>query len=356
MSSVIFWAGRLRNTSHLKRWRCERAITRNPEQAGGAERTLSVGAPRFAIVGHSRSALHAVRWLAQLGATLTGVKSVTEAEALAPRPLAVFISGDTQSRFDGIAGSGAADSMDKPPALTEIWLWDFEVGRPGTGDFASAVSSVSAVIGQADGPPGVLPAHIAEKWCGLFGASLALSLQVAAQSAGASPPRRIDISAADILRAFAEQNSGNHAGVPYGWRRNGRVAVEHGGVFPQGFFRCRDGFMAIQARSKPDWLAILAALGNPEWSQDKPMQNPFTLSEDDSKVRPLLESELSNIDRRALLERVTATGAPMAPVLSLEEAATWNVFRRGFLDSEGRPRMPYTVRRAGEAASDPQAR
>lgn len=333
-------------------------MTRNPEHAGGVERTLSVGAPRFAIIGHGRSALHAVRWLAQLGAFFTGVKSVAEAEALVPRPLAVIISGDTQSGVDGFAGAGAADTDTerKKPTLTEIRLWDFEVGRPGTGDFASAVSSVSAVIGQADGPPGVLPAHIAEKWCGMFGASLALSLQVASMSAGASLPRRIDISAADILRAFAEQNSGNHAGVPYGWRRNGRVAVEHGGVFPQGFFRCRDGFMAIQARSKPDWLAILAALGNPEWSKDKPMQNPFTLSEDDSKVRPLLEAELSSLDRRTLLERVTATGAPMAPVLSLEEAATWNVFRPGFLDSEGRPRMPYTVRRAGEANSEPQAR
>lgn len=107
--------------------------------------------------------------------------------------------------------------------------------------------------------------------------------------------------------------------------------------------------MAVQARSRPDWLAILNALGNPEWSKDKPFQNPFTLSEDDSKVRPLLEAELAALDRKELLERAMATGAPMAPVLTLEEAEQWKVFRPGFLGEDGRPRMPFTVRRKSAA-------
>ena len=330
-------------------------MTDSPERPTMNERALAIGSPRFAVIGSNRSALHAVRWLAHFGATLTGVRSIAEAAALEPRPLAVLVSGD--------AHCGAAESSTKPgapmastkPPLTQIWLWDFEVGRAGTGDFASAVSSVSAVIGQADGPPGVLPAHIAEKWCGLYGASLALGLQVASTLENGEIPARIDVSAADALRAFAEQNSGNHAGVPYGWRRNGRVAIEHGGVFPQGFFRCKDGFMAIQARSKPDWLAILAALGNPDWSKEKAMQNPFTLSEDDSRVIPLLEAELAVLDRRELLERAMATGAPMAPVLTLEESARWDIFRPGFLAPGERPNMPYTARRASAAATPRQS-
>lgn len=313
------------------------------------DRTLTVGAPRFAVVGSNRSMLHAVRWLTQFGATLVGVKSLASAADLDPRPLAVFISGDTHAKPGTQSASTVEDKQGvqktNTAPVTQIWMWDFEVGRPGTGDLACAVSGVSTVIGEPDGPPGVLPAHIAEKWAGLFGASLALSLQVATNAKSADIPSRIDVSAADALRAFAEQNSGNHAGVPYGWRRNGRVAVEHGGVFPQGFFPCRDGFIAVQARSRPDWLAILNALGNPEWSKDKPFQNPFTLSEDDSKVRPLLEAELAALDRKELLERAIATGAPMAPVLTLEEAEQWKVFRPGFLGADGRPRMPFTVRR-----------
>lgn len=324
----------------------------NAVSGAADDRALTVGSPRFAVVGSNRSMLHAVRWLTQFGATLAGATSVDAATDLNPRPLAVFISGDThaQSRGNSTGPAEPRGNSAGKSAITQIWMWDFEVGRPGTGDLACAVSGVSTVIGDPDGPPGVLPAHIAEKWAGLFGASLALSLLVATNANSADIPKRIDVSTADALRAFAEQNSGNHAGVPYGWRRNGRVAVEHGGVFPQGFFPCRDGFMAVQARSRPDWLAILNALGNPEWSKDKPFQNPFTLSEDDSKVRPLLEAELAALDRKELLERAMATGAPMAPVLTLEEAEQWKVFRPGFLGADGRIRMPFTVRRKSTAA------
>ena len=317
-------------------------------------RELAIGAPRFAVVGNNRSVLHAVRWLTHMGASITGAKSTARAATLDPAVLAVFVSGDAPGAAQDAVGAHPGAPPSGGPvtgrlAPTEIWLWDYEVGRPGVGTMASAVSGVSTVIGEDNGPPGVLPAHIPEKWCGLFGASLALGLQVAASTEGGDLPRRIDVSAADALRAFAEQNSGNHAGVPYGWRRNGRVAVEHGGVFPQGFFPCRDGHVAIQARSRPDWLAILAALGNPEWSRSKAFQNPFTLSEDDSKVRPLLEGELATLDRSVLLERAIATGAPMAPVLSPAEAAHWNIFRPGFVTETGRPGMPYTVRRVASA-------
>ncbi|MGE3301709.1 MAG: CoA transferase [Hyphomonadaceae bacterium] len=294
-----------------------------------AERALSIGAPRFAVLGANQAVLHAVRWLSHFGAQLIGVKNFADADALDPSPAAVLIAGD--------AYAGAREDGGGVP---RIWLWDYEVGRPGSGEMACAVSGVSTVIGEADGPPGVMPAHIAEKWCGLFGASLALSLLLA--QAGRAP-QRIDVSAADALRAFAEQNSGNHAGVPYGWRRNGRTAVEHGGVFPQGFFPCRDGFMAVQARSRPDWQAILAALGNPAWGAE--MQNPFKLSEDDSIVRPLLEAELGALDRAELLRRAAETGAPMAPVLTAGEAANWRVYREGFLGADGNPGLPFAVRR-----------
>jgi hypothetical protein len=310
--------------------------------APSAQSKITIGTPHFAVASTNRSVLHAVRSLAHFGASLVGVKSLAEAAALEPRALAVFVAGDSTEAVPDTRGGGAnASALHATP--TQIWLWDYEVGRPGVGTMASAVSGVSAVIGEPGGPPGVLPAHIPEKWCGLFGASLAMGLQLAVTSGSGPLPRRIDVSAADALRAFAEQNSGNHAGVPYGWRRNGRVAVEHGGVFPQGFFPCRDGHVAIQARSRPDWLAILAALGNPPWSQQKAFQNPFTLSEDDREVRPLLEAELASLDRRELLDRAIATGAPMAPVLSPTEAAQWQVFRPGFADGAGGLNMPYTV-------------
>lgn len=302
-----------------------------------AKRRIDVGPLYFAVVGKNRSVLHAARWLRLLGCRLEGAASIAQARSTKPQPLAILVAGDSE-------GAVRPDEVPKD-APTEIRLWDYEVGHPGVGAFASAVSGVSTVIGAADGPPGVMPAFIPEKWAGMYGASLAMSLQFGACS-GSHRPRTMDVSSADILRAFAEQNSGNHAGVPYGWRRNGRTAVEHGGVFPQGFFPCRDGYVAVQARSRQDWQAILAALGQPEWSREKEFQNPFTLSQDDSRIQPLMISELMRHDRLELLERALASGAPMAPVLSLDEARGADVFRPGFPGEASGVAAPFVVQRS----------
>lgn len=304
---------------------------------GPADRRLTVGEAYFAVVGRNRSALYAARCLRQFGATLVGAASVDAASAMEAQPLAIIVAGDAPGPDSAISQTFAGPTV--------IRLWDYEVGRPGVGAFACAVSGVSTVIGAADGPPGTLPSHIPEKWTGMYGASLALSVKFAAAASANPRPRTIDVSAGDVLRAFAEQNSGNHAGVPYGWRRNGRTAVEHGGVFPQGFFACKDGYMAVQARSRQDWQGILAALGEPEWSKTKEFQNPFKLSEDDSKVLPLLHAELMRHDRRQLLEKALASGAPMAPVLTLAEAKDLNVFRAGFVNESGTLNAPFKIRR-----------
>lgn len=299
-----------------------------------SSRSLDAISSHFTVVGANRSVLNAASWLRKVGATLVGAESTTQARGLDPEPLAILVSGDT-----------VATIAHEEAGPTEIVLWDYEVGRSGMGAFASAVSGVSSVIGKPDGAPGILPAHVPEQWVGLFGANLALGLQVASEGNRLERPRRIDISAADVLRSFAEQNSGNHAGVPYGWRRNGRTAIEHGGVFPQGFFRCRDGFVAVQARSRQDWQSILDAFGNPAWAEEPQFQNPFTLSEDDSRILPLFDSELMKRDRRELLEAAIASGAPMAPVLSPDEAACWQIFRPGHSGDTGKPNPPYVVRR-----------
>ena len=103
---------------------------------------------------------------------------------------------------------------------------------------------------------------------------------------------------------------------------------------------------AVQARSRQDWAAILAAFGNPEWANDPEMQNPFKLSEDDSRILPLFQAELDKRSMRELLDAAMKSGAPMAPVLSSEEAAAWEVFRPGFQNQSGGLHLPVVVGRA----------
>jgi crotonobetainyl-CoA:carnitine CoA-transferase CaiB-like acyl-CoA transferase len=138
---------------------------------------------------------------------------------------------------------------------------------------------------------------------------------------------RFEISAADILRSFAEQNASNHVEIDGGWRRNGRLAVEHGGIYPQGFYPCADGYVGVVARSKRDWSAVLEAIGDPPWSRDEAMRDPFALALDDSVVDPLLRATLAGITRDDLLERAIETGATIAPVYTLAEIPSRNLVR-----------------------------
>lgn len=175
------------------------------------------------IVPSSKSAHYARHWLDLLGCTL----------------------GDDIAD-DGIVITGGEG--DFPNARCVIRLWDFQVGLSGTGVMASAVSGASAVIGHPDKPGVPLPADMPEKWCGAYGAILALA---ELWRGGNDPPGKqvvYDVSAADVLRSFALQNSGDAKERSRIWHRNGRLCVDHGGIFPMGFFACKDGHVAVLGR------------------------------------------------------------------------------------------------------------
>lgn len=291
-----------------------------------------------AIVGANRSALFCADWLRKAGVGLRGATDLTAARERQDVSLLV-VAGDA------MVARGVPTTQSE---VHEIWLWDFERGTAGCGEFASAVSGVSAVIGFEEGKPAVLPSRIPEQWCGLFGASFVMAFLADSTDAGR---KLVEISTADVLRAFAEQNSGNHMEVPYGWRRNGTIAVEHGGVFPQGFFRCKDGHVALVARSRQDWHAILDALENPEWSRAPRFQDPFALSRDGTEAIELLSEELSKYTRGDLLERALTSGATMAPVLTSQEALDWNVYGSDFVGPEGL-RLPFRAVYADESVME----
>ncbi len=255
-------------------------------------------------------------------------------------PVAASLEGEGRARayaemWLAMAGAGPATGG------ARIRLWDFQVGMAGSGADASAAAGPAAAIGHAAGPPMPLPRDMPEKWCGLLGAVLALAETW--RGAGASAPR-YDVSSADIMRAFALQNSGTPEERRRLWKRNGRVCVEHGGIFPMGFFACRDGHVALLGRSRRDWRRIARALGDPEWTARPGFDDPFALARDSAAADRLLEETLSGWARDDLLARGLAEGAVIAPVYSYAEAQRRGVFRAGFET----PAMPFLAEIAGE--------
>ena len=278
-------------------------------------RTIPKAGAGIGVTGGNRSAHYAAAWLK-------------------------LLSGDTDTTPGGasvlIAGG------DTTGASSVIRTWDYQAGLPGNGVLASASSGAAAVIGKANGPAVPLPADMPEKWCGAFAAILALAEAWRRRRSPDAPPVRYDISSADILRSFCLQNSGGPNEMAHSWRRNGRLCIEHGGIFPMGFFACKDGHVAILGRSRRDWRQIRHAIGDPEWAQAEAFSDPFRLARNGQTADALLEQTLQAFTRDELLARGLAHGAVIAPVLSQEEAAARRVFRDGFI-ADGQLQMPFVA-------------
>ena len=276
----------------------------------------------------SRSARHAQRWLELLGCSVSAE----------PVPGGIVITG------------GATDANKSfPGASCVIRLWDFQVGIAGNGILASAVSGAAAVIGRPGKPGVALPVEMPEKWCAAYGVIIALAELWRATNGTKSKPVSHDVSAADVLRAFSLQNSGDEEERNRMWRRNGRFCVEHGGIFPMGFFACRDGYAALLGRSRRDWRHIRKALGDPVWAQEPRFEDPFKIAEDSAEADALLEDTLSSFDRDELLRRGLSEGAVIAPVYSVDEAHERDIFRDDFFNA-GAPAMPFVVEPLGDGA------
>jgi crotonobetainyl-CoA:carnitine CoA-transferase CaiB-like acyl-CoA transferase len=284
----------------------------------------------IAVEGNNRSAAYARHWLAMLA---SGTPAGSDSAEIA------IVGGDTASDAECV-----------------IRLWDFQVGHAGTGAMASAVSGAASVIGHADTAGVPLPADMPEKWCGIYGVILALAEVWRRRGGGAGTKIRYDISAADIMRSFSLQNSGGREEMQHSWRRNGRLCVDHGGIFPMGFYACSDGYVALLGRSRRDWHNIRRAIGDPAWAQGGAFQDPFVLARDSAEADALMERTLAPFSRDELLARGLAEGAVIAPVYSQAEAEKRGVFRENFI-VEGTPAMPFLIQElaAGTPAPRPMA-
>ncbi len=301
---------------------------------GYGNRTIAFrSASRIRVLVSNRSTHFAAYWLAHL----TGDASTPSDSA------DIWIIGDETE---------VSESENNVAARVIVRLWDYQVGFAGSGAHASAVSGAATVIGHNDGPPIPLPVEIPEKWCGAYGVMLAMAecwrrhddnLDDAAVT--------YDVSAADILRSFCLQNSGGWEEMAHSWRRNGRLCIEHGGIFPMGFFACRDGHVAILGRSRRDWKNIQAAIGDPDWAKTEAFENPFTVARNSAMADALLEQSLADLQRDDLLKRGIANQAVIAPVYTQNEAHDRGVFRAEFIDGS-QPAMPFVSRQI-EAHSKP---
>jgi len=186
---------------------------------------------------------------------------------------------------------------------------------------ASAISSVSWVIGETGRQPLSLPFLLPDYQAGTHGAAAAVAGLLGAHLGGKG--LRIEIAAADVLAWYAGTNAMVYE--PYGirWERAGSRASGSGGPYPYAIFPCRDGYVCLIARTGQDWARFIDAMGSPEWSTQPRYQDLIAMgSQYPDEVDRLVVPLLARYTKVELHQLASEWGFPLAPLLTIDEVVS----------------------------------
>jgi crotonobetainyl-CoA:carnitine CoA-transferase CaiB-like acyl-CoA transferase len=206
---------------------------------------------------------------------------------------------------------------------------------------ASALSSMSWSIGHVDQAPLTLPHDIPEFLTGAeAAAAAALSLVMKTADPAAAPEWQIVTS--EVLTYYAGQICSNFLPYERPWHRDGPRATQSGGSYPAAMFECLDGWISIMCRKQKEWHALLAAMGNPEWSQDPRFADSREVArlyaDEADRHLKAWTSERTRVEMAALGREFSF---PIAPVLRMEQALEQEqIVERRFLHPSRGIRLP----------------
>ena len=105
-------------------------------------------------------------------------------------------------------------------------------------------------------------------------------------------------------------------------------------------FRCRDGYVRLIVLSTPQWRAMRAWLGEPEYLQDEEYDTfPGRFAISDAVLNPLYEELFADMSVETVSEQAQARGIVCTPVLDPARVLTNEHFasRGTFMDLEVAP-------------------
>lgn len=203
----------------------------------------------------------------------------------------------------------------------------------------SALAAASWAMGEPGRPPLPMPAESAAFAVGAVFAGAA-AVRLAAGDTGA-----FEIDGLLGLASFVEQNSTSYRLSGIGWRREGRRAAGSAGIYPYGIYSCRDGQVALIARSRKDWTLIATALGAESVLDRFP--DPFDIAVAHAdEADELLEPFIARLTKQEVLQRAESDGVLAVPVATLDDVRAYEnlVTERDFwdqIDTTQFPGLPF---------------
>lgn len=137
---------------------------------------------------------------------------------------------------------------------------------PGTGITVGAAGGMNVILGEPDRVPLSFPFELPAMQAGWHGAAAVLTALLARRRSGRG--QRVDVAEADVMAFLAGGMSLFILGNDGKWERRG--FERHGGIYPSGFYPCKDGFVFLATQSRTQWTAFLRLMGDPEWAAADP--------------------------------------------------------------------------------------
>jgi len=258
----------------------------------------------------------------------------------------VFIDNSEPAEFARL-GLDSATLLERHPHLVAVSISPYGrsgpwADRPGCDLTAQGASSLPLALGMPEREPLSIPFEQAAYQAAFHAFAAALAALHERRSSGLG--QGIDISTAQVLAYCV---GGMHlVGAKGGGKWGQRSTQMKGGMYPTGFFACKDGFVCIASQTPKQWDAFLALMDNPKWAKEGQAGNAVYLGLVDSKPADKhFRGWLMEYTREELLAMAVAESIIMGVAQTVDEvlASEQYAFRElwGEIEIGGKPvRVP----------------
>ncbi|MDO8530998.1 MAG: CoA transferase [Dehalococcoidia bacterium] len=179
---------------------------------------------------------------------------------------------------------------------------------------ASAMGGVTTVNGSSDREPLAPPYDLMDYAGGLYGCATSCVALLERDMSGLG--QHVDVSVSDCIAAM-------HTGL-YIWdgltvgRRSGRSG--RGEVFPNGLWRCKDGYISMIAPQVAQWIRFVKVMGDPEWTKQPRYRDRHAMATKyPEEVDALLAPWLMEHTKDEIFALCREAHVPVAPVQTIDE-------------------------------------
>lgn len=188
-------------------------------------------------------------------------------------------------------------------------------GEPGYGRVAEAISGLTYLTGEPDGPPLHAPFPLGDYVAGLFGAIGVLVSLYHRDAAGGNRGQTVDLGLYEAVFRLLEFLVVEHDQTGVVRQRTGN---RNPSVTPTAVFKTRDGeWISIVATAPSSFANLMRAVGRPDLAEElAPMGRRVARNDE---VEAIISEWIGRHTRAEVEERFSAGEVPFAPILSIAD-------------------------------------